>query len=272
MLEEKKDILSRNAFLNARENRRLEARYEHSRKLLFALSIFLSLAIICLIYYLLPVSRIYKINVEGNYYLSKDKVVELSGLSYDDRFLLSIPAVIEKKIMSDPLVSSCQVSLRDDRIVYIEIEENKIIGYAYENGKNVAILDNGNRIEIDKNNLYLIGKVPFMQGFSDDEIVTIAKELENVDKKMINEISEMHKYPQLKYQDIELIMRDGNYIFTSVYGLDIINMYYEMVSRLSSGENKCYYFEDISGNAYTSACPWQLVEETGTQDDAQSED
>ena len=118
------------------------------------------------------------------------------------------------------------------------------------------ILEDGNRIEMTNDNIHIISNVPLISGFNDEELSLIAKNFADCDYLIINEISEIHKYPELKYQDVELVMRDGNYIFTSVYGLNILNHYYDIESSYMSVENSCYYFEDISGNAYTSACPW----------------
>ena len=39
----------------------------------------------------------------------------------------------------------------------------------------------------------------------------------------------------------------------------------------SSGKS-CYYFEDISGNAYISACPWEPVKEEEKKEDAAQEE
>ena len=89
---------------------------------------------------------------------------------------------------------------------------------------------------------------------------------------MINEISEIHYYPNLKFQDHELIMRDGNYIFTSVYGINRINKYYDIIASHYVDKNSCYYIEDISGTAYTSACPWQSSDDNKKDDQSVQND
>lgn len=265
MLEEKKKILDYNAFLNERKNARLETRFEKSRKLFFLLSIFLGLAIMAAAYLLSSASRIYRISVFGNNYLKGEDIITLSGLDEEKRFLLCNPMKTAALIKENPLIDECKVRLCDDNVVAIEVKEKKIVGYAYEMGQNVLISDTDERFPIDENNLYIIKKVPLIEGFSKEELVVVEKNFANIDEKMINEISEIHNYPMMKYQNVELIMRDGNYVFTSAYGLDILNMYYEIVSRYDISNNHCYYFEDISGNAYTSVCPWEETEEETKQ-------
>ena len=141
----------------------------------------------------------------------------------------------------------------------------------YENGSYVLVLETDERIPLNGDNLYLITKVPFLEGCTIEDVILIEKNMADCDYRIINEISEIHFYPQLKYQNLELIMRDGNYIFTSPYGLKILNHYFDMRSSHSSAEEGCYYFEDISGNAYTSACPWEESEETIQEEEIEEE-
>ena len=152
------------------------------------------------------------------------------------------------------------------------MKEKKIVGYAPENGLNVLIVDNGEKIGIGKDQMYLIASGPIIEGFDEEGLVTLAKQLNKCDNKIIKEISEIHRYPELKYQDVELVMRDGNYVFTSVYGINILEHYFDIESSYVSSGKSCYYFEDISGNAYISACPWEPVKEEEKKEDAQEEE
>ena len=261
MLNEKLKILEKNSFLNERKNAKIVSKYEKAKRNYLILSVFLCLLIIGAIYLLSSKSNIYRIAVEGNVYLKDEDIIELSDLSTNTKYLFTMPNSVKAKIKENGLINDCQVEMLDNNLVKITVSEAKAIGYAYEDSNNVLILDNDSRIVLDKSNLYLIEKVPLIEGFDKDKTILIEKNLEEVDYKMINEISEIHYYPQLKFQDHELIMRDGNYIFTSVYGLKLLNKYYDMASSFAGQGNKCYYIEDISGNAYTSACPWEPKQE-----------
>ena len=218
------------------------------------------------------VSNIYRITIQGNNYLNDEDIIGLSELSTRKKYLFTIPRMIKKKIMQNPIVESCEVQLLDNNQVNIVVNEKKIIAYLYDQGNTVLLLANDERIPVDRDNLYLINKVPFIEGFTNEELVLIEKNFAECDYQIINEISEIHKYPDLKYQDLELIMRDGNYIFTSVYGLNILNHYYDIESSYSRDKHSCYYFEDISGNAYTSACPWEIKEEEKKDVDQEAEE
>lgn len=261
MLKEKQEILEKNTFLNDRKNAKALDKLNKAKRNYLILSVFLCIAIISTIYLLSSYSNIKKIDVEGNIYLTTDDIVETSGLKLDDKYIFINPTNVVAKVLTNPLVEECKVIKNDDYSISISIKEKKIIGYAFEEGNNVLILSDNSRIVLDKNNLYLITVSPLIEGFTGDQIILIEKNLEEVDHKMINEISEIHYYPELKFLDHEVIMRDGNYVFTSVYGLNLLNKYYSMVTSYESDKKNCYYIEDISGNAYMSACPWQPVEE-----------
>ena len=261
MLEEKKKILDTNDFLNRRRQNKIISEKEKNKRRYLILSVFLSLLIIASIYFLSKQSNIYRIVVEGNNYLSEKDILDLSGITTDNKFLFTIPMSIEKKVETNPIIKDCDVRLLDGRLVKIVVEEKKLIGYTYENNQSVLVCDDDERIELDKKNLYIINKVPLIEGFTSEELILLEKELDSCDYSIINEISEIHYYPELKYQYVQVIMRDGNYIFTSPYGLKLLNKYYDMESSYARSDFNCYYFEDISGNAYTSACPWQKVEE-----------
>ena len=261
MLEEKKTLLDHNSFLSQRRKRKMLSISEKRKQHALILSVFLCLILIALTYFLSSISNIYRITVDGNNYLDDKDIIELSKLSTRNKYLLTIPATIEKRIKENPLIETCTVSLLDNSHVRINVIEKKIIGYVYNGQTSDLLLANDERIPLEKENMYLINKVPLIEGFTNEELIMLEKNFADCDYQIINEISEIHKYPDLKYQDVELVMRDGNYIFTSAYGLNILNRYYDLESSSARDRHSCYYFEDISGNAYVSACPWEKVED-----------
>ena len=258
MLAQDQKVLDENTFLQDRKNNKELIKQKKAKRIKIILSIFLSLILIVIVYFLLDISNIKEIKVEGNIYLKDEDIISLSELSLEDKFLLVFTGKVKNKVETNELIEECNVSKQKGRVVCLKVKEKKILGYAYESQDNVLILQDDSRYVLDKNSIYLIEYVPLIEGFSADKIVLIEKNLVDIDYKMINEISEIHYYPELKYQDHMIIMRDGNYVFTSVYGLNILNKYYDIVSSYGKKEHKCYYFEDISGNAYTSACPWVI--------------
>ena len=271
MLNEEKNLLDKNVLLNIRRNRKIMTANEKRKRYALILSVFLSLLLIAAVYLLSPASRIYRITVEGNRYLTEEDIIEKSGLSLQDRFLLAIPSAVEKRIEQDPLIAECKVSRLDGQLVQIAVREKKIIGYLLEEGQSVLLLETDERIPIGKENLYLISKAPIIEGFTAEDLVLLEKNFAECDDAIINEISEIHNFPALKYQNVELVMRDGNFIFTSPYGLYMLNRYFDIESSYIREDRQCYYFEDISGNAYTSACPWEPKEEKPKENEGEED-
>ena len=267
MLNDKKKILEKNEYLNERKNAKIASRFNKAKILYLMLSVFLCIAFISTVYFLTNYSNIKAIVIEGNVYLKDENILELSKISTSSKFLFTNARKIKESIKENGLINDCEVRMLDDQTINIKVEEKKIVGYAYEDKQNVLILEDDSRYVLSKDDLYLIGKVPLIEGFTKDKIILIEKNFNEVDYRMINEISEIHYYPELKFQDHEIIMRDGNYVFTSVYGLKILNKYYDIALSYTDGTNKCYYIEDISGNAYTSACPWEPISIIEKEDD-----
>ena len=276
MLEEKESLLKKNRLFDIRRYKKDSTAYEKAKDLYFAITIVVCFLLVVWTYLLSDASHIYRITVEGNTYLKDEDVIALSSLSEKERFYLTIPSLVEKRIKKDPLIASADVKLLPGRLVRISVEEKKIVGYAPENGLNVLILEDGERVGISKERMYLIACAPIIEGFDEKGVELLVKQLNSCEKKIIEQISEIHYFPQLKYQNVELVMADGNYVFTSPYGLEILNHYFDIESSYNSEKYQCYYFEDISGNAYTSACPWQSVEEepseVNTEEDIEEED
>jgi len=263
LLEDKKEILSKNIFLNNRKKARFLDRYEKSKRFIFFIGIILGFGLIVFTYLISDASKIYSISVEGNYYLSDEDIIEYSKLNSDNIYLFINNSRIEKQILnSNNLLSNCKLEKLDNNLIKINISEKKIVGYGYDENEDCLFLENGETIKLDSSNINLIAFVPMIEGFSKEDLILVNNNLAKLDSELINEISEIHYYPDLKYQNVEVIMRDGNYVFTNVYGLKILNNYYDIESSIDMNENRCFYFEDISGNAYTMACPW--VKETDT--------
>ncbi|MBQ2233601.1 MAG: FtsQ-type POTRA domain-containing protein, partial [Erysipelotrichaceae bacterium] len=252
MLDDKENLLQKNKLFNIRKDRKKKTAYEKARSFYFVLSIILSLVIIAATYFLSSVSNVYRISVDGNIYLKDEDIIQMSGLSEKSKYLLVMPFQVREKIKKNELIEDVKVERLEGRLVKISVKEKKIVGYAPENGLNVLIVDNGEKIGIGKDQMYLIASGPIIEGFDEEGLVTLAKQLNKCDSKIIKEISEIHRYPELKYQDVELVMRDGNYVFTSVYGINILEHYFDIESSYVSSGKSCYYFEDISGNAYIS--------------------
>ena len=225
----------------------------------FLIGIFLGFFVIVLLYFLSSYSDIYHVAVKGNVYLSDEDIIKISGINEDGKYLFVFPKSKERKLLASPYIEEAEVKLMDDRLVVIEVKEVKQVAYLYEDGASKILLINGERIDLDNDNYYLIEKLPLLEGYSKEQISEILRGFKQIGYKTINEISEIHRYP-FSYDEnmMEVIMRDGNFCFVSWTGLSMLEEYYRIVSGLDPAlGNVCIYLDELTKSGYTSICPWQ---------------
>ena len=258
MLEKnRQDILDKNYFLNKVKDGRKKDKFESDKIKIFIFSFVVSLIVIVGLYFISPYSRIYKVVVNGNIYLKDEDIVAKAKIG--KYYLLTFPSLKEKELTKDPLIQEAKIEMLDGNIVSINVVERKMIGYIYEDNVSKILLINDERVELNKDNMYLIEKVPLIEGYTKDDLLRIEKGFEKVDYKVINEISEIHKYPvSYDNEQMEVIMRDGNYCFMSSSSLKLLENYYSITSSIDRSKGHvCMYMDDLTNSAYVSACPWQ---------------
>ena len=274
MLEEnKKKILESNYYLNKRSDARKKTKFIAAKHRYFIISIILGLIILAALYFTSAKTNIFHIAISGNHYLKDEDIIKMSGLNLNDKFLLVSKNKTCKKLTDNPLIQSCQLEKRDGHLINIHVEEEKQIAYAFEDQKAVLILANDERIELDIDNMYLIENIPLIQGYNKEQLLQVIKGFQDVDYQVINEISEIHRYP-FSYDEnmLEVIMRDGNYVFVSSFGLKLLDNYYSIASGLDiSYKNACIYLDEVTNSGYTSSCPWDNIIEEINEDNIEDD-
>ena len=236
--------------------------FEKDKTKTLIIAALVSFVAIIAIYLVSPYSKTFRISVDGNIYLSEEDILEEANVS--KYFLLTKPSAVKRKLEKNPLVESAEVNMKDGRIVEITVKEVKAIGYIIEDNTCKLLLVDGNKIELNDDNIYLIEKVPLIEGYTTEELDQIRNGFVNVDYKIINEISEIHKYP-VSYDSLymEAIMIDGNIAFLSYYDIDTLEDYYGVSSGIDKTKGyACIYFDGQTNSATASACPWQEVSKT----------
>ena len=246
-------------FGDFRRRRRIED-FRRRKNALFVWAVLASIGLIALVYFISPASSVKAISVEGGYYLSKDYIVSLSGLSLDSKYYLTLPALVQAKIQKDPMIQSCQVEMLDNNVVSIRVQEKKAVGYRYEDTP-LILLEDGSTAELKSDYLSIIAKVPLITGFSTEEQThLLTKAFSAIDRSMIESIAEVDQF-SMNYDDeaLKILMRDGGYFISSYYGLSMINSYNEIYTQLSD-KSLCIFAEDSTKVAYAKKCPWNETE------------
>lgn len=259
MLDDKKEILDKNYLLNKRKDAHRKTVFQAKKNHSFLLGIFFGLLVVLTVYFVSSYSNIYHIAVEGNVYLKDEDIIKLSGLNEKTKYLFTFPKLKERNIKESKYIDDVKVEMLDNRLVKITVQEVKQVGYIFEDGLSNILLIDGTRIILDDSNYYMIERLPLIEGYTKEQLVEILRGFKQIDYKIINEISEIHRYP-FSYDEnmMEVIMRDGNYCFVSWTGLNMLEGYYRIVSGIDTSLGKvCIYLDELTNSGYTSICPWQ---------------
>ena len=227
------------------------------KNLYFLMGILFGLIVLLILFFVSDYSNIYRITVSGNYYLSEEDVVSISGISEYDKYFFTIPYFVKNRIEDSPYIESCEVTKSDDRVIEISVVEKKQVAYSSIGSLEEIIFVDGTTVQINSNNAYLKRRLPEIEGFTSDQLNTILRGFKSVDVNTIDQISEIHRY-SFSYDEnmMEVIMKDGNICFVSWTGLSMLDNYYSIVSGLDAG-NSCIYLDELTNSGYVSICPWQ---------------
>ncbi|MDO4500265.1 MAG: FtsQ-type POTRA domain-containing protein [Erysipelotrichaceae bacterium] len=268
--ESKKDILKENYLLKKRKDAHKKTVFTAIKHHCFLLGVLFGFFILVALYFVSDYSDIYHISVEGNIYLSDSDIIELSGISEDDKYLLLMSTAVSSKLEKSPYIDEAKVERLENRLVRITVKEVKQIGYLFEDNESLILLQTGDRVPLNEDNAYLLKNIPLLEGYNKDQITEILRGFKQIEAKTINEISEIHRYP-FSYDEnmMEVIMRDGNYCFVSWTGLKMLEEYYSIESGIDKSNGlSCIYLDELTNSGFISVCPWQnvpVVDEVGTE-------
>ena len=259
--------------LQDRKIRQENLSFQESKPLLFALSLIAGIVLIVGTYFLLPISKIKAVSVVGNQYLENRYIERISGVNYQSRFFLTFPGFVARKVKQDPMIEDCKVRLLPNHIVQIEVNEKEPVGYRYNEEGPVLIIKDATQIPLTSEYMPMIARLPFITGFVEEgQTYKLAQALSKVDRKLIDEISEVEQY-FLDYDEetLQIQMREGGYFFTSYYSIETLNAYHDIYVRMKD-HNHCFYAESGKTIVTERACPWDEVpieheywlDETGT--------
>ena len=254
-----KNILEDNYLLRKRKDAFDNSIFMGFKNRFFLLGIIIGFFFLLFLYLISDYSNVYHITVSGNVYLNDEDIVKLSGIDENSKFLFLLTSLKERQVLKSSYIEDVTITKLDNRVINIEVNEYKQVAYMYENNDIYILLINGEKILIDDSNIYMIVKLPLLEGYDNEQISQILRGFKAIDYKTINEISEIHRYP-FSYDEnmMEVIMRDGNYCFISWTGLEMLEKYYLIVSGIDTSVDKaCIYLDELTNSGYIGICPWQ---------------
>lgn len=226
------------------------------RKVITIVSVIFVIVAVIGVYLISDISKVKTVVVSGNVNLSKNTVLETTKVNESDLFLFVISEIVESDLEKNPFIKKATVTKSLDRVVYIEIEEELVLGYRYSSDGAKLIFFDGTSIPLEDKYLFVLPNIPYISGFEGTELEgRLIKGFSSLDIEIFSLIAEIQQY-QVSYDDklVRIRMQDGNQVFTSLNSIDSLNYYYEILRSLKV-TNSCIYIDEISGSAYSQVCP-----------------
>jgi cell division protein FtsQ len=189
---------------------RIQRKQRSNRRLVFYLSFFF-LLLLTVVYFQSPLSDVKNIQIEGNRYVSDEKIINVSGLNERTSFWGVNKQLIVEKLTSLQEISEVTVERVFPNTLQVKIKELSRVAYLEVEGKYYPILESGNILDEDSSMQRFPIDAPLLIGWStDQELAEMAAELSNLPESLINRISEIYFTPVLEDPlRITLYMNDG---------------------------------------------------------------
>jgi len=178
----------------------------------------------------LKISNIYVIN---NNLLKDQIIIEMAGIEDYPSSIKNPSFLIENKLKENILIKDVKVYKKKFTKVYIEIVENEPLFYYEHTGK--IILEDGSEFS----NIYSVPTViNYITDVYYDEFI---KEMSNLDKNILNMISEIKFYPnEVDDNRFLLTMSDGNLIYVNIATFNKLNKYLSIKESLPNKNGILY--------------------------------
>lgn len=191
--------------------------------------------------YKIIVSPIKNVFISNNIYLTDQDIIDISGLRNYPSFILTFKSKIKNKLLKNDLIKSVNISKKIWGRIFIEITENKPLFYYSYTSK--TILENDTYLNTDE---YIL---PIFINHVDNELLkNFTKKFNSLNDDVRNMISEIEYVPNdIDKERFLFTMDDGNYIYITLYKMDLANDYIKILPTL---ENKKGILYLDSGNYF----------------------
>lgn len=232
MKEKEKVITLEDRIPKLKEQRRQKA----NRRMVLYISIFFLLVLV-VVYLFSPLSHVRKITVSGSRFVSKQTIVNASGLSKQTSFWDVHPEAVQKRITKKVReVEKATVRKHFPNTVSIKVTEYGRVAYLRKNHHYYPILQNGERLPA-LNQKDIPVDAPILVNWPKGKHLShMADQLTKLPKPIIGQISEIYFTPTSDFPGgITLYMNDGNEVKALIDNFSSQMKKYPMVvSKLNS--------------------------------------
>jgi cell division protein FtsQ len=211
-------------------------RRKANRILIFYIFIFF-LLMVSILYFQSPLSKVSSISVNGNRYVDKQSVIDLSEIRKDTNIWKVDKEQAEENISKHAEIKSATVEMKFPNNVNIEIVEQQRVAYLFDNSNIYPIVENGKILD-RLSSIDTPGDAPLLINWESAEMIQeMAAQLKRVPEGITSLISEIHHAPtDTDSMHITLFMSDGFEVSATIPDFsEKIVAYPMIVDRLPAG-------------------------------------
>jgi len=205
----------------------------------FFFSLFIFLVVLIIFYFASPISQLSVIYFNQLNHISRSTLIELTGLTENERFITINLQEIEEKLKSHSLVEQASVMRKGINSLEIQVTEKQIMGCVDIEGEFMYVLNDGQTIS-ESNEVNILCQGIMISGLTqtelDESILSLfVSSLANVNPFFFSLIEAIEYEP--KFGDVNrfsLFLKDGNTVIVNSYTMvDRLDLYQEYVEWIS---------------------------------------
>lgn len=202
----------------------------------FSLATLLMCIILFIVYYMSPLSYVKTVDVKGNYIVSKQDLIQASGIKPKSRFWSDYfhQTEVKDKIQKEyPSVKNMTMNISMFNHITLNIEEYKVAGFLFADDKYYPVLENGTILQMNYPNNDQ-KRLIFTNFNSESKLKEVIAQYNKLSTKVQKAIKEIEYHPT-KENDMEMIlhMKDGNKVVISGYRFDNMKYYYQVKKQMT---------------------------------------
>ncbi len=213
----------------------------------------LSLIVLTAVYFGSGYSKINKVTVANNEFITQEKIVELTQVSVSKSFVLFTQSgQVEKNLMASGYFDSVSVAKGFDGSLNVTVTPTKLIAYSTNEQGYLAINESGKVCQVGGEFSSLVAPLPAIHDFDEKTLAAFAIEYAKIPSQVLLEVSDIYFRPAAG-DDLrcQFNMDDGKILYLRID---------EMASQLSGNNyiilvvnySDYKYFDFLGGYVYRS--------------------
>jgi cell division protein FtsQ len=213
-----------------------------NRRLIFYLSFFFLLLLV-VVYFQSDLSRVKRISVAGNYFVTDKEILDKSLLSTSTKFLNVSESQIKKRLEPITEIRSVSVEKKFYNHIVIHVKEYQRVGYFKKENTYYPMLQNGRMLDPLKQDERPVNAPVIVSWKDPEQLESMAQELQKLPEGIIHRISEIKLTPDSSSPDkLTLFMTDGNKVVTSISKFsERLSEYPVLISQINQDEKGTFY-------------------------------